>query len=104
MRGTPAPSASAPRVLRRLFDEAAYERGVCPFEARDVVLFFTDGLYELENAKDEIYDYSRLLQAAECRRHLPMKELCRGIVEEVQEFAANREFSDDVCLVGMELN
>ena len=33
-----------------------------------------------------------------------MKELCRGIVEEVQEFAANREFSDDVCLVGMELN
>jgi len=86
-----------------LFDEALYERSVCHFDPLDTVLFFTDGLYELENAKDEIYDYSRLLQAAECRRHLTMKELCRGIVEEVQEFAANREFSDDVCLVGMEL-
>jgi len=87
-----------------LFDETSYERSVCRFDSRDTVLFFTDGLYELENAKDEIYDYSRLLQAVECRRHLSMKELCRGVVEEVQEFAANREFSDDVCLVGMELN
>ena len=86
-----------------LFDETTYERSVCRFDAKDAVLFFTDGLFEVENARDEIYDYSRLLQAVECRRELPMKELCRGVVEEVQEFAANREFSDDVCLVGMEL-
>ncbi|MEI6560918.1 MAG: SpoIIE family protein phosphatase [Verrucomicrobiota bacterium] len=102
--GGAAPLEGKTGPVLGLFDEATYERAGCPFEARDVVLFFTDGLYELENAKDEIYDYSRLLQAAECRRHLPMKELCRGIVEEVQAFAANREFSDDVCLVGMELN
>ncbi|MCX6967084.1 MAG: SpoIIE family protein phosphatase [Verrucomicrobia bacterium] len=86
-----------------LFDETTYERCVCRFEPQDTVLFFTDGLFEVENAKDEIYDYSRLLHAVESRRHLPMKELCRGVVEEVQAFATNREFSDDVCLVGMEL-
>jgi len=86
-----------------LFDETTYERSVCRFNAGDTVLFFTDGLFEVENARDEIYDYARLLKAVECRRRLPMKELCRGVVEEVQEFAANREFSDDVCLVGMEL-
>ena len=101
--GAAAPLDGGMGPVIGLFDEATYERTVCRFEARDMVLFFTDGLFEVENAQDEIYDYARLLQAVECRRQLPMKELCRGVVEEVQGFAANREFSDDVCLVGMEL-
>jgi sigma-B regulation protein RsbU (phosphoserine phosphatase) len=85
-----------------LFDDATYELSVCQLSPRDTLLIFTDGLFEVESAKDEIYDYSRLLGAVECRRGLPMKELCEGIVEEVQQFSANREFSDDVCLVGVE--
>ena len=101
--GGAAPFEGKTGPVLGLFDEIRYERSVCHFDAADTVLFFTDGLFEVENAKDEIYDYSRLLQAAECRRHLSMNELCQGIVEEVQEFSANREFSDDVCLVGMEL-
>lgn len=86
-----------------LFDEAEYERSVRRFAPGDTVLFFTDGLFEVESAQDEIYDYSRLLQAVQNRRRQPMKELCRDVVEEVQQFSANREFSDDVCLVGMEI-
>jgi len=86
-----------------LFDEATYERCVCFFTPGDTVLFFTDGLFEVESAQDEIYDYSRLLAAVQSRSQSPMKDLCRGVVEEVQQFSANREFSDDVCLVGMEL-
>lgn len=85
-----------------LFDEAVYERCVCQLSPRDTLLIFTDGLFEVESAEDEIYDYSRLLGAVESRRGLPMKDLCQGIIEEVQQFSANREFSDDVCLVGME--
>ena len=102
--GSVAPLEGKTGPVLGLFDEASYERAACRFEARDMVLFFTDGLFEVENAKDEMYDYARLLQAVECRHHLPMKELCQGVVEEVQLFAANREFSDDVCLVGMELD
>ena len=101
--GGAAPLEGKTGAVLGLFDEATFERSVCQFEPSDTVLFFTDGLFEVENAKEEIYDYSRLLTAAECRRELPMKELCRGIVEEVQTFSANREFLDDVCLVGMEL-
>ena len=86
-----------------LFDEAEYERCACRFAQGDTVLFFTDGLFEVESAEDEIYDYSRLLQAVQNRRQEPMKELCRGVIEEVQAFSANREFSDDVCLVGLEI-
>jgi len=86
-----------------MFDEAVYERSVCGFAPHDTLLIFTDGLFEVESAEEEIYDYSRLLSAVQSRRHLSMKQLCEGIVEEVQQFSASREFSDDVCLVGMEL-
>lgn len=85
-----------------LFDEAVYERNTAQLSPRDVLLVFTDGLFEVESAGDEMYDYSRLLAAVEARRGLAMKELCQGVVDEVQEFSANREFSDDVCLVAME--
>ena len=86
-----------------LFDEASYERSVCHFAPCETVLFFTDGLFEVESAEDDIYDYARLLQAVESRRGMPMKALCKGVIEEVQQFSANREFSDDVCLIGMEI-
>ena len=86
-----------------LFDEASYETFSTSFAPRDTFLLFTDGLYEVESAQDEVYDYSRLLNAVDNRRELSMKDLCQGVVEEVQQFSANREFSDDVCLVGMEM-
>lgn len=86
-----------------LFDDAVYERSIRRFASGDIFLLFTDGLFEVENAEDDIFGYGRLLEAVRTRRQLPMKELCRGVVEEVQAFSANREFSDDVCLVGMEI-
>ena len=86
-----------------LFDEAVYQSSVSRYASGDTFLFFTDGLFETESAEEEMYDYARLLKSVGCRSQLPMKEMCRGIVEEVQQFSANREFSDDVCLVGMEL-
>jgi len=85
-----------------LFDDVVYERNVRRFDPGDSVLLFTDGLYEVEGDNEEIYSYARLLQAIRNRSKLPMKELCRAVVEKVQTFAAYREFSDDVCLIGME--
>lgn len=98
---SPLPGKTGP--VLGLFDEAVYEQSVCRFAPNEKVLLFTDGLFEVESAQDEIYDYKRLLGAVECRRQLPMKELCQGLLDEVQQFSANREFADDVCLVGMEL-
>lgn len=86
-----------------LFDEAVYEDSTARFERGDKVLLFTDGLFEVENPEGDVYDYPRLLQAGANRHHHTLKELCRGIVEEVQQFSANQEFLDDVCLIGMEL-
>jgi sigma-B regulation protein RsbU (phosphoserine phosphatase) len=87
-----------------LFEDAVYPNCRCELTSNDTVLLFTDGLFEVEGAGGDIYDYRRLLEAVNRRRELPAFQLCNEIIEEVQLFSAGRHFSDDVCLVAMEYN
>jgi serine phosphatase RsbU (regulator of sigma subunit) len=86
-----------------LFDDAIYPNSNCELSPRDTLLLFTDGLFEVEGPGGDIYDYQRLLEAVNRRRELPAFQLCHEVIEEVQQFSAGRQFSDDVCLVAMEV-
>ena len=86
-----------------LFDDAVYSNCHCELSPHDTLLLFTDGLYEVEGPGGDIYDYRRLLEAVSSRRELPTFQLCQEVIEEVQRFSAGRHFSDDVCLVAMEV-
>jgi sigma-B regulation protein RsbU (phosphoserine phosphatase) len=86
-----------------LFEDAVYPNSQCELSPHDTLLLFTDGLFEVEGPGGDIYDYRRLLEAVNRRRELPAFELCHEIIEEVRRFSAGRRFSDDVCLVAMEV-
>ncbi len=87
-----------------LFDGATYETHRLRLSQRDAVLVFTDGLFEVEGSGGRLYDYQQLSKAVGNRAELPVVELCRGIIDEVQQFSATQEFNDDVCLVAMDIN
>jgi sigma-B regulation protein RsbU (phosphoserine phosphatase) len=87
-----------------LFGETRYENCTCELLSHDVVLLFTDGLFEVEGPQGDFYDYHRLLRAVGKRGNLTTMELCQDLIDEVQQFAATKEFSDDVCLVAMEVD
>ena len=87
-----------------LFEDARYANCSCELKPHDVVLLFTDGLFEVEGPQGDFYDYPRLLSAIDRRSKLSTKQLCHDIIDEVQQFSANKEFSDDVCLVAMEVD
>ena len=87
-----------------LFDGPTYETHSCKLSQRDVVLLFTDGLFEVEGSGGELYDYQQLSKAVGNRAELPVVEMCRGLIDEVQRFSATQEFNDDVCLVAMDIN
>jgi sigma-B regulation protein RsbU (phosphoserine phosphatase) len=86
-----------------LFDDANFQTSHCCLAPRDMLFLFTDGLYEAEDDNGQIYDYDILLQAVQRRGNQSMKDLCQGVLDEVQHFSANNEFGDDVCLVAMEV-
>jgi phosphoserine phosphatase RsbU/P len=87
-----------------LFDGAKYKTLRCKLSARDVVLLFTDGLFEVEGSGGQLYDYQKLSRAVGDRTELPVVDLCRSVIDEVQQFSATQEFNDDVCLVAMDID
>ena len=89
---------------RDLFPDAKYETSRRRLSPRDVLLLFTDGLFEVEGSAGQLYDYERLLKAVGDRTVLPVAELCRSLVAEVQQFSATQEFNDDVCLLAMDID
>jgi len=104
---TPRPSelnGAKPGPALGLFEEANYVNCSCELKPHDVVLLFTDGLFEVEGPQGDFYDYPRLLNAVGRRSNLSTEQLCHDLIDEVQQFSANKEFSDDVCLVAMEVD
>jgi len=85
-----------------LFDKNVYQSAELKLGAGDLVMLFTDGLYEISSAEGQLY--SRDLLAAAIRRHrgAAAGELFDHLIEEARHFAADAQFEDDVCILGMQ--
>lgn len=71
-------------------------------ENGDLIVLYTDGLYEVEGESGE-FGRTRLLAAVERHSMQPTTVLFDELLAEIQSFSTTREFSDDVCLVGMQV-
>jgi sigma-B regulation protein RsbU (phosphoserine phosphatase) len=97
-----APSDSRGPALG-LFEEPAYPCGEGSIDRGDVLLFFTDGLFEAVNGSGMEFGEARLAAALADRRNQPVKVLLDELVTEVELFTGTRKFSDDICVLAMEL-
>jgi len=86
-----------------MFQDAQYGTYRHDLSVHDIVLSFTDGLFEVEGADGELYDERSLMSAIDRRANLAGGELCRQVLTEIQQFSASKQFSDDVCLVSVEV-
>lgn len=86
-----------------VFEESAFPKCTRPLAPADLIVLFTDGLYEVLNDHDEQYGQERLLQAVRKRIGLPPGQLFAEVLAEVQQFSQKKEFVDDVCLLGVEV-
>ncbi len=84
-----------------LFDDPPYETSETTIAPGDFLMLFTDGLYEVQGPNEELYSQQRLL--VDVQNHLgnPPGEMFDHLLETIRTFATDREFEDDVCLVGM---
>src|SRR5262245_28172866 len=84
-------------------DHASYAVGSTTLAKGDVLLLFTDGLYEVVGADEEPFGEELLREAALKRLELSAGRLCDEILSEILRFSEGNGFADDVCLVGMEV-
>ncbi len=85
-----------------LFEEPPYETSEATLAPGDFVMLFTDGLYEVQGANEELYTSQRLLLDVQNLLAKPAAQLFDELLETIRAFSTDHEFEDDVCLVGME--
>lgn len=87
-----------------LFAESTYGTASFPLSAGDLLMLFTDGLYEVEGPEGKQFSQDLLLQTVKKHASLHCSEMFDALLADIRHFSADKEFSDDVCLVGVEVN
>jgi serine phosphatase RsbU (regulator of sigma subunit) len=85
-----------------LFPEVSYKTARTPIAPGDLIMLFTDGLFEVEAPDEQLYSQEDLLNVVRARRALASQELLEGVLKDIRDFTKRADFDDDVCLIGME--
>jgi phosphoserine phosphatase RsbU/P len=86
-----------------VFKEAVYEMYTRPIAPGDLILLFTDGLYEVEGENDSFFNHEMLLEVLRRNATKPTEKLIDDTLSDVRNFAEGHIFTDDVCLIGVEI-
>jgi sigma-B regulation protein RsbU (phosphoserine phosphatase) len=85
-----------------LFEDATYQTSEVKLDPKDLVMLFTDGLYEVQDRNEALYSQEMLVAGVQRRTQLPAPQLFDELLAEIRRFAAASAFDDDVCLVALE--
>jgi serine phosphatase RsbU (regulator of sigma subunit) len=83
--------------------DIAYGSCVRPLHPRDLLVFYTDGLYEVRNAQTGEYGEEHLLQAAQRQLGFPPAMVIDALILDALRYAHEEAFEDDVCLVAAQV-
>ncbi|HEX4083419.1 MAG TPA: SpoIIE family protein phosphatase [Chthoniobacteraceae bacterium] len=87
-----------------LFEETRYKTREASLSAGDCIILFTDGLFEVEAANEELYTEQRLRDSIIQKVKLPAEELLDGLLAEAGQFAGQENFVDDICMLAVEVS
>ena len=97
-----ANAAGKSQPVLGLFEDATYQTSEVKLDPKDLVMLFTDGLYEVQDRNNELYSQEMLVAGVQQRTQLPAPQLFDELLAEIRRFAADSAFADDVCLVAIE--
>jgi sigma-B regulation protein RsbU (phosphoserine phosphatase) len=84
-----------------LIDAAEYEQGEMELAPGDLVLCFSDGITEAENAQGKLWDDSEVKKIAREHSDEPVAGLVERIVQATDQFAAGAEQADDMTVIAL---
>jgi len=85
-----------------LFEEPPYQTSEAAMEPGDLLMLFTDGLFEVQGQDEELYSQQRLVMDIRNLLDRSTGDLFDELLTLIRAFAVSGQFDDDVCLVGMD--
>lgn len=104
--GTVAPldfAGTGPGPALGIFDGPLFATATRSLSPHDLIVLFTDGLFEVLGDDNQEFGQDRLLDAVREHRDLPVEALFDELIRLTRAASSNGEYTDDVCLLGMEV-
>jgi len=94
---------SNPGTVLGMFDEAVFFNDEASYEPGDSIILFTDGITEVEDSAGNEFSREQLSKAIGGVIGRPANEIIDALLGQAKNHSAKGEFTDDVCLVGIDL-
>jgi len=86
-----------------ILPSAKYATSIRPMAKGDLIMLFTDGLFEVEDATGNFFSQELLQETATRHAAYPPQEFFTRVLADIRKFARRETFDDDVCVVGMQV-
>jgi sigma-B regulation protein RsbU (phosphoserine phosphatase) len=83
------------------YEEAIWESGNLTLTPGDMLLLYTDGIPEAQNAAREFFGAEQLEDAILENRNQPVGIAVQSLLNRVQQFAGEASRSDDITVIGL---
>ncbi len=83
-----------------MLHDASYREGVITLRPGDMLVAYTDGVYEAANASGEEWGWPRFQETVEACADEPARDIVQGVLECADAFACGAPQRDDVTLWG----
>jgi sigma-B regulation protein RsbU (phosphoserine phosphatase) len=92
-------SLSAGGFLTGFVDDAQYEMGTHKLKEGDIVVAYTDGVIEVNNAQNEEFGRDSLIDLVRANKSLSAEKLSELICRETEDFSQGMKYNDDFTLI-----
>jgi serine phosphatase RsbU (regulator of sigma subunit) len=86
-----------------IFPSATYATAARSMVKGDLVMLFTDGLYEVEDATGAFFNEEQLRASASRHAALVPEEFFDRVLGDIRKYSQSETFADDVCVVGVQI-
>jgi serine phosphatase RsbU (regulator of sigma subunit) len=93
-----------PGLFLGVNDNTHYASRALTLNPRDKIVFYTDGLIETCNAQDVLYSRERLISLIADNQNVSCEELLQRILLDNERFRSNQRRTDDLCMLGVEID
>jgi phosphoserine phosphatase RsbU/P len=87
-----------------LFEDSVYTTSQAAILPGDLIMLFTDGLYDVEGPNQDVISPDWVLAEVRMHARKSASELFDQLLAEIIRVSGNTAFADDVCLVAMEVH
>ncbi len=86
-------------LLLGFSEEATYEESTMPLKSGDIIIAFTDGVHEVENARGEEFGEIGILHYIQSHRLNTAPDIAAGLYRKIRGFSHKRKFRDDFTVL-----